>query len=383
MTDDVLGEWVRKYLPQFCSLRKEYFGLIDIHYSGATTDTDTLLTAAVTKLMDAYEPTTAKYLYVWSTEANDTDAITGDLRKVGILGIDSNERLCYEEIALAGLTLVKSANTYYKFIKMWGVSWGSGGNDAKGTVYVGYNVLDNPGFDSDTEWTKGGTDSIAGGKLVHAAGANECSQDLVAGAAEEDPNGLVYGLAFTFVLVTAGTMTPNISNVDGAGINATGTYNATITGGAGDNAVAFVGDAAVAYTLDDAVVAKAMTTIAAGANESGGSAIYLPEGCKFAFIETSLELTTGALTDDCVLSFRIINVDDSGADPDEVITLAWHLSGDGRLVDPGPKHIFEATDALDTATSFGCTVLTPYENGLVNTPTICFRSHLVVFKEAT
>ena len=84
-------------------------------------------------------------LFVISAQANDTDALTGDARKVRIIGlsvaskqaeINGTEIPQYtvEEVNLAGTTAVQTARYYQRVMHMYCCDWGSGGTDAKGDI---------------------------------------------------------------------------------------------------------------------------------------------------------------------------------------------------------------------------------------------------------
>jgi len=103
-------------------------------------DTDTV---CATTYQGAYQQS-AK-LFVVSSEANDTDATTGDARKVRIIGlsvaskqaeINGTETPIYtvEEINLNGTTHVETTRYYQRVMHMYCCDWGSGGTDAKGNI---------------------------------------------------------------------------------------------------------------------------------------------------------------------------------------------------------------------------------------------------------
>ncbi len=98
----------------------------------ATTDFDTTYTIVRTQA-SANDHTGAPVFFV-SAQANDTDVITGDMRKVNIIGYTAT-KLQAEELALSGATRVKSAELLWKrIIHHGGSDWGSGGQDALGNV---------------------------------------------------------------------------------------------------------------------------------------------------------------------------------------------------------------------------------------------------------
>lgn len=84
-------------------------------------------------------------LFVMSAQANDTDATTGDARKVRIIGLsvasDIDERngietptYSVEEVNLNGTTAVETVRYYQRVMHMYCCDWGSGGTDAKGNI---------------------------------------------------------------------------------------------------------------------------------------------------------------------------------------------------------------------------------------------------------
>jgi len=79
-------------------------------------------------------------------EANDTDAATGDARKVAIIGVSVSSIGAYNEgetpvlgvevINLNGTTAVTSTRYYLRLIHGYVCDWGSGGADAKGAITI-------------------------------------------------------------------------------------------------------------------------------------------------------------------------------------------------------------------------------------------------------
>jgi hypothetical protein len=72
-----------------------------------------------------------------SASTDDKSAASGDVQKVKIWGIDRYYNYRIEEIQLSGTTAVSSTNSYRAINTVWASSWGTGGNDAKGTITVG------------------------------------------------------------------------------------------------------------------------------------------------------------------------------------------------------------------------------------------------------
>ena len=111
-----------------------------------TTDGNTGFT--ITQIEQSSNKYAGAPLYLVSTEANDTDALSGDMRKDIIIGFakDANGKtlLKSEEVALAGATQVKSTELkWIRAIHHQGSDWGSGGQDAKGAI----SLEDLPGTD--------------------------------------------------------------------------------------------------------------------------------------------------------------------------------------------------------------------------------------------
>jgi len=135
-------------LPHF--LEKPYLDtgknrrFLEIFWVGATQAAagEELGTAAVAK--DGV--TTPFQITVDCVEANDTDATTGDARKVAIIGVSVSSIGAYnagetpvlgvEVINLNGITAVTSVRYYLRLIHGYVCDWGSGGADAKGDITI-------------------------------------------------------------------------------------------------------------------------------------------------------------------------------------------------------------------------------------------------------
>jgi len=117
----------------------------EIIWIGATQATETLGTAANNVLDGTATPAR---VYVLSSQANDTDAGTGDARKVAIIGVSvdpqeiyssANAKLTVEVVNLAGTTAVLTKRAYVRLLHAYVCDWGSGGQDAKGNITIDNN----------------------------------------------------------------------------------------------------------------------------------------------------------------------------------------------------------------------------------------------------
>ncbi|MDX0251142.1 hypothetical protein GOC31_20815 [Sinorhizobium meliloti] len=114
------------------------------------------------------------------------------------------------------------------------------------------NLYSNPGFDTDTVWSKGAGWTIASGKATHAAGsANSLVQTVALTAGE------VYRYSMTVLDLTAGSVFTRFNGgtvVNGPARTANGTYRGTMTAVAGNNAAGFNESSTFAGSVDDAVL---------------------------------------------------------------------------------------------------------------------------------
>lgn len=105
------------------------------------------------------------------------------------------------------------------------------------------NVLKNPSFDADQDWTKGTGWTIAAGVASKAAGtAADLSQDVLV-------VGRTYHVTFTISGYTAGTLTAKAGTAAGTARNANGTYTETLVC-AGTTLFAFAADSSFAGNVD-------------------------------------------------------------------------------------------------------------------------------------
>ena len=112
-------------------------------------------------------------------------------------------------------------------------------------------ALLNPGFDTDTGWTKGTGWTIADGVAKAATGT---ASDLVQAALVV--NLTAYSITFTITDYTAGGVTPEIGGTAGTERTAVGTYTEEIISGAGAT-VAFAKDDTFVGELDNVSVSVA------------------------------------------------------------------------------------------------------------------------------
>lgn len=85
----------------------------------------------VNKGRDYYE---GSYLYIVSTQADDTDAAAKDCRAVIIVGWDHNGIPTEETVRMAGATYVKTTTRWIAVSHMYGSEFGTAGADAKGDI---------------------------------------------------------------------------------------------------------------------------------------------------------------------------------------------------------------------------------------------------------
>jgi hypothetical protein len=293
--------------------KKRY--LFDLKIAGATDAAKTEI-AAATEVFDG--TSTERYAYVWSDSADDTDNAAKDVRQVTIIGINSTGYVS-ETVQMNGLTAVKSTNTYARVLHFYASDWGTAGADAKGNISLGFDVLLDGDMSASTNWTEGVGQTVAAGVLTHTTGnATECTQDVVVVGGATDPNGLIYNLTWTIATIPdAGTVTPNISNVDFVGQNSAATFSDEVTGGAGDNDFAIVADAGYGGTMDNFILAQRSLVIIAAANESNGSRIYVPSGYNVFVTSADVAIYSGAVTDGVILFVDYLGFEDVlNLDPD-------------------------------------------------------------------
>jgi len=146
---------------------------------------------------------------------------------------------------------------------------------------LGNEVVSNPDFADDVDWTLGDGWSISGG-TASSDGSQSSTSDLsiVGGLLE----GETYTVSFEITAVTAGTVTPGIGGTSGTARSTVATYTEDIVAGAGGTitltaSVDFVG------SVDDVSVKKAvMSYEAPSASHTGGfGSIKLREGRTLAF----------------------------------------------------------------------------------------------------
>ncbi|WP_085044337.1 hypothetical protein [Ensifer aridi] len=115
------------------------------------------------------------------------------------------------------------------------------------------NLFSNPGFDSDTVWTKGAGWTIASGKATHAAGsANSITQ-----AVTLTPVGTVFRYQFDVLDLTAGSVFTRFNGgtvVNGVARTANGTYRGTMTSVAGNTAAGFNESSTFVGSVDNAIL---------------------------------------------------------------------------------------------------------------------------------
>lgn len=124
--------------------------IITLEYSAAFPNGLTEVSAPNAVFNGTSTPAT---VFVVSSDAGDTSDGTG-VRKVCIIGIDSNDELVIEEVTMAGATDVETTTLWKRIFHAYASEWGANG-DADGTIIV----------ESDAEATAT--------YLTIAAGANE------------------------------------------------------------------------------------------------------------------------------------------------------------------------------------------------------------------
>ncbi|MDX0275758.1 hypothetical protein GOC21_17710 [Sinorhizobium meliloti] len=147
----------------------------------------------------------------------------------------------------SGVPLDKNVHTKIEIGAAPGTSFSYVDGDATRT-----NLYSNPGFDTDTVWTKGAGWTIASGKATHAAGSANSLLQTVALTA-----GQVYRYSVTVLDWTAGSVFTRFNGgtvVNGPALTANGTYRGTMTAVAGNNAAGFNESSTFAGSVDDAVL---------------------------------------------------------------------------------------------------------------------------------
>jgi len=152
---DVTDETVRKQIFKADIHGKQNPVYIEIMYSGASSANATEVGGAGDSAKDG--TATPFKLVVVSSDANDTDATTGDARKIRVIGIsvpviatdstiaaatgtvdpnwaNGKEAYSIEEISLSGTTDVYSQRFWIRIMHAYVSDWGSGGADAKGNI---------------------------------------------------------------------------------------------------------------------------------------------------------------------------------------------------------------------------------------------------------
>jgi hypothetical protein len=130
---------------------------VEIFYTGASNANATEVGGAADSAKDG--TATPFKINIVSSDANDTDATTGDARKVRLIGIsvpatsadstiaaatgtvdpnwaNGKEEYTVEELNLAGATDVYSQRFWIHVMHAYCSDWGSGGADAKGNITV-------------------------------------------------------------------------------------------------------------------------------------------------------------------------------------------------------------------------------------------------------
>lgn len=139
-TSHVLPNYLEK---PYLNTRKNYRHF-EVFWKGATQAAAEELGTAASSVLDG--TTTPLQLTIDGAQANDTDAATGDARKIAIIGVSVSSigafnageapKLTVEVINLAGTTAVTSTRWYLRLIHGYICDWGSGGADAKGNVTI-------------------------------------------------------------------------------------------------------------------------------------------------------------------------------------------------------------------------------------------------------
>lgn len=126
-------------------------------------------------------------------------------------------------------------------------------NDRAG-VYggTGSEMVTNPGFDADTDWTKGTGWTIGSEVATHASGTASSLEQTLAGLTA----GVTYWVEFQMTAYTTGTLTPALGGTSGTGRTSTGWHAEAIVAGAGGK-IEFACSADFVGSLDNVTVRPA------------------------------------------------------------------------------------------------------------------------------
>jgi hypothetical protein len=134
----------RRYLDAFGldSFKYELKGarIVDVYGQIGTVSSSITELAAPNTELDG--TTTSVLLDVKSTSANDTDAANGHLRTVKLIGWGTGSSTSgtlvpqEEDVALNGITAVQTTKYWTRLMHFYGLTWGSGGADAAGTIVI-------------------------------------------------------------------------------------------------------------------------------------------------------------------------------------------------------------------------------------------------------
>jgi hypothetical protein len=121
----------------------------------------------------------------------------------------------------------------------------------------GPQLFANPGFDADTDWTKGTGWTIAAGVASKAAGvASSLSQSSIGVTATK-----LFRMSFEISGRTAGTVTPVAGSISGTAVSADGTYAENIVA-AGSDAASLAADSAFDGDIDNFQITEVLPTYA-------------------------------------------------------------------------------------------------------------------------
>ena len=170
---------VLNYLEKDIRGTRKYTKYIEVFWVGTTQAGEQLGTAADS----AKDGTTTPFqISVVSAQANDTDAATGDARKVALIGTSVSSigaynqgeqpKMTVEVINLSGTTDVTSVRYYLWVDHAYVCDWGFGGADAKGDI-----TIESPA-DADLLTIKATYNESQGG-LLHFADGDDVQLDFV------------------------------------------------------------------------------------------------------------------------------------------------------------------------------------------------------------
>ena len=167
---------------------------------------------------------------------------------VGNTGGRPNKILCYEWTVGRWTHSEQDVTTL-----LVGATSGTDLDSLDASIVLGRTeMVTNGSFATDTGWTKGTGWAIGSGTATHTAGTgSEISQDITAVALTG------YYLTFTTSGRTAGSVTPNIGNTDGAARSTNATFNETIHAGSGDTLLAFACSSDFDGSIDNVSVKSA------------------------------------------------------------------------------------------------------------------------------